>query len=135
MNEIRIRSECVAAIERHARENAAEECCGLLVGHAGKIERVIRAENAADNPASGYEIAPKELIPLLRGIREAGDELLGIYHSHPRSDNFPSRTDVEMAAYPDAAYFIFSPVAPAGKSLRAFSIRDGAITELAIEIV
>lgn len=110
------------------------ECCGLLTGRGGAISDVIAARNAAENPATRYEIAPKVLIPLLREIRESGDELLGIYHSHPRSENFPSPRDVEMAAYPAVAYFIFSPLVPPDKSLRAFSIRDGVVTELEIEI-
>jgi desampylase len=134
-NRVRIERGCVQAIEQRARENLSVECCGLLTGRAAVISQIIPARNAAENPANGYEIAPNELIPLLRAIRESGQELLGIYHSHPRSENVPSRTDVEMAAYPGAAYFIFSPLASPEKSLRAFSIRDGEFAELAIEIV
>lgn len=132
---IRIERACIEAIEKHARENLAVECCGLLTGRGGVISQVVAARNAAENPATSYDVGPEELILLLRGIRESGQELLGIFHSHPRSENFPSSEDVEMAAYPEAAYFIFSPLAPPEKSLRAFCIRDGAITELAIETV
>jgi [CysO sulfur-carrier protein]-S-L-cysteine hydrolase len=134
-NRIRIERACVEAIEKHAREDLSVECCGLLTGRGGVISQVIAARNAAENPATGYEIAPKELIPLLRAIRESGLQLLGIYHSHPRSENFPSPKDIEMTAYPGSACFIFSPLAPPEKSLRAFSILEGAVTELAIETV
>lgn len=135
MNSIRIERSCAREIEQHARENLGVECCGLLTGRDGLVSQVIAARNAAESPAIGYEVAAEELIPLLRRIRESGLELLGIYHSHPHSENFPSPKDIEMAAYPDAAYFIFSPLVPPEKSLRAFSICAGAVAELALEIV
>jgi proteasome lid subunit RPN8/RPN11 len=71
----------------------------------------------------------------MREIRAAGLELLGIYHSHPNSDNQPSARDVERAYYPDAAYFILSAHANAPDPIRAFSIRDGRRIELRIQIV
>jgi [CysO sulfur-carrier protein]-S-L-cysteine hydrolase len=134
-NAIYIARDCVKAMEAHARENSEEECCGLLAGRSGAITRAIAARNVAENPATNYEIAPVEIIRKLREIRRAGLELLGIYHSHPRSENLPSPKDVELAAYPDAAYCILSPLVPPEKSVRAFLIRDGLVTELAIEIV
>ena len=41
----------------------------------------------------------------MREMRAAGLELLGIYHSHPNGENEPSPRDVELAYYPEAAYF------------------------------
>jgi len=68
----------------------------------------------------------------MREIRSAGLQLLGIYHSHPHGANEPSRTDVERAYYPDAAYFIISPHAHAEQPVRAFAIRDGVVSELQV---
>lgn len=132
---IRIERDCIKAIECHARENPDVECCGLLAGRDEIIERAMPAPNAAANPTTGYEIAPENIFRMLRQIREEGLELLGIYHSHPRSENVPSPRDVELACYPDTAYFIFSPLRGPEKNLRAFLIRDGAARELSIEIV
>ncbi|HTV58156.1 MAG TPA: M67 family metallopeptidase [Verrucomicrobiae bacterium] len=132
---IRILRACLITIESHAGENPAVECCGLLAGRDGTIERAMPALNAAGNPATAYEIAPENIFRMLREIRAERLELLGIYHSHPRSENVPSPRDLELAGYPDTAYFIFSPAVPREKSLRAFSIRDGRAAELAIEIV
>jgi len=132
---VRIERACLNAIESHARENAAVECCGLLAGSGGIIQRAIPARNAAENPATGYEIAPEEIFRMLRQIRDEQQELLGIYHSHPRSENIPSPRDIELACYPDTAYFIVSPLPAAAKQVRAFSICDGRVAELAIEIV
>jgi [CysO sulfur-carrier protein]-S-L-cysteine hydrolase len=122
------------ALQAHAQGEPDNERCGLLAGHGGVITRVLHASNIAADPATQYEIAPAELFHLMREIRGAGLQLLGIYHSHPHGANEPSRTDVERAYYPDAAYFIISPDAHAEKPVRAFSIRDGSVSELQIII-
>lgn len=132
---IRVAAECLRGMENHARENPAVECCGLLSGSDETITRALPARNAAENPAASYEIAPQEIVRMLRDMRESKLEFLGIYHSHPRSENAPSPSDLSLAYYSEAVYFIFSPLAAPGKSVRAFSICDGRATELAIEIV
>ena len=114
-------------------QNRQQECCGLLAGRGGVIVRDFPATNALAS-ATEYEIAPKELFQHMRGIREAGLELMGIYHSHPNGDNKPSPRDIERAYYPEVAYFIVSPQKDAPKPVRAFSIQNGKTVELNIEI-
>lgn len=99
------------------------------------IARIFRATNVAGNFATTYEMAPQELFSLVREIRAAGLELMGIYHSHPNGKNEPSPRDVELAYYPDTAYLIISPQPNAARPVRAFSIRGDRATELEIEIV
>ena len=134
MDEIRLARDVAAEILNHVRSNPEEECCGLLAGRHGVIARAYQARNAAQHLATAYEIAPKELFRIMREIRAAGLELLGIYHSHPKGDNQPSPRDVERAYYPGAAYFILSPRADAPEPIRAYSIRDGRWTQLEITI-
>ncbi len=120
-------------LERGRREPTAE-CCGLLAGRDGVITHLLPAVNVAPDPAKGYEIAPKEIVEMMREFREQGLEFLGIYHSHPHGKNEPSARDIELAYYSEAIYFIVSPMADAPKPVRPFSIRDGRVTELEIEI-
>ena len=115
-----------------ARSAGGEECCGLLAGRDAAITGILPARNAAQRPESEYEIAPEELFRLMREIRGAGLEMLGIYHSHPSGGNSPSASDVERAFYPEAAYFIVSPHGDPGRAVRAFAIRNGAVAELEI---
>jgi proteasome lid subunit RPN8/RPN11 len=135
MDEIRLARDVAAEILSHARSKPDEECCGLLAGRCGVLTCALPALNAAGHPASTYEIAPKELFCIMHEIRKAGLEFLGIYHSHPNSDNQPSARDIERAYYPDAAYFILSAHADAPDPIRAFSIRDGKWMELRIQVV
>jgi proteasome lid subunit RPN8/RPN11 len=134
-NTIRVQDGVLFALQAHAQGEPDHERCGLLAGRDGMISRVLHAHNIAGDLATHYEIAPAELFQLMREIRGAGLQLLGIYHSHPHSANEPSRTDVARAYYPDAAYFIISPQPDAEKPVRAFSIHDGSVLELKILVV
>ncbi len=127
-----VQAVVAAQIVACGKETPTRECCGLLAGRDGMITRAYPALNAASDPATQYEIAPAELFRLMREIRGAGLQLLGIYHSHPHGPIEPSRTDVARAYYPDAAYFIISPDAHAEKPVRAFAIRDGVVSELQV---
>jgi [CysO sulfur-carrier protein]-S-L-cysteine hydrolase len=133
-NRIRVRAGIVEEMLRIARSEPVMECCGLLAGVGGVITKIFPAKNALASPTA-YEVAPQELFPLFRRMREEGLEHLGIYHSHPASENFPSPSDIELAGYPNEAYFIISLLPDAPHPVRAFSIRDGRVEELEIVIV
>jgi [CysO sulfur-carrier protein]-S-L-cysteine hydrolase len=131
---IRIRAGIVEEMLHHARSEPGMECCGLLAGAGGVITKMFPAKNALASPTA-YEVAPQELFQLFRRMREEELEHLGIYHSHPAGEHVPSPRDIELAAYPNEAYFIISPLPAALHPVRAFSIRDGHVEELEIEIV
>lgn len=109
----------------HARESVPDECCGLIGGSAeGLAASIYRLKNVAPNPLVTYEAAPEDLFAAQRSMRERSEQLLGIYHSHPRADDpTPSATDVRLAYYPAAVYFI---VGLGGRepNLRAFRISE-----------
>jgi [CysO sulfur-carrier protein]-S-L-cysteine hydrolase len=132
--EIRVRAEIVEEMLRIARSEPRMECCGLLAGVGGVITRIFPAKNALASPTA-YDVAPQELFQLFQRMREEELEHLGIYHSHPASENVPSPRDIELAAYPNEAYFIISLLPAAPNPVRAFSIRDGRVQELKIQIV
>ena len=110
----------------HARACLPEECCGLLGGRKGEARSVYRLRNIARDARIAYEAAPEELFAAQREMRVRGEELLGIYHSHPRSaDPAPSATDVRLAFYPSAVYFIIGFTDEGECALRAFRVSEG----------
>jgi proteasome lid subunit RPN8/RPN11 len=127
---IRILSVVLRQIIEHVRRDPLVECCGLLAGCENQITRAYPAENVAAHPAIRYEVGPRELVNLTRQIREEGLELLGIYHSHPNATEVPSETDVAAAGYPGVACLIVSHASARLPRIRAFSIRDGQVSEL-----
>ncbi|MFN2452655.1 MAG: M67 family metallopeptidase [Pyrinomonadaceae bacterium] len=113
----------------HARASDPLECCGLIGGVTGDgdirmARTVYRLRNAAANPRVAYEAAPEELFAAQKFLRGRGEQLLGIYHSHPRSiDPVPSEADVRLAFYPSAVYFIIG-LGGEQAVLRAFLIDE-----------
>jgi proteasome lid subunit RPN8/RPN11 len=84
----------------HARETAPAECCGVLVGRAGDVVDAIRTRNAANRPTR-FLIDPRDHFDAIRAARNRGLDVVGYYHSHPRSPARPSETDVAEATYPN----------------------------------
>lgn len=125
------RNSVLGAMLEAARHQLPEECCGLAAGAGEVVTELFPLRNALASPHA-YFAEPAELIRTLRQIRERGLRHLGIYHSHPSGDNFPSASDVDLAYYPSSVYFIVNPREGASHALRAFSIAAGRVTELAI---
>ena len=109
----------------HARAAAPAECCGLVSGAGkGRAQAVYPFRNVAADPLVGYEAAPEDLFAAQREMRARGEELLAIYHSHPRaSDPLPSETDVRLAYYPAAIYLIIG-LGSSTPVMRAFRISE-----------
>jgi len=125
MPPIQLRREHVEAMIAHARETAPEECCGLIGGVSEtRAVTLYRLRNVTPNPELGYEAAPEELFAAQRQMRDRGEGLLAIYHSHPRAANpSPSETDVRLAYYPSAKYLIIG-LGGADAVIKAFSISE-----------
>ena len=125
MPPIQLRREHVEAMISHAREAAPKECCGLIGGSSdSRALTLYRLRNVTPHPESAYEAAPEDLFAAQRQMRERGESLLAIYHSHPRSsDPQPSDTDVRLAYYPSAKYLIIG-LGGSEAIIRAFSISE-----------
>ena len=131
---VRIERAIFDRLLAEARSSSQIECCGLLAGRDRVISAILPAQNALQS-ATTYEIAPGELFALFRRIRAEALEHLGIYHSHPTGENFPSHLDLERAFYPEAAYLIVCPHPASSCPIRAFQIIEGRAHELSLQIV
>ena len=116
----------------HAREEAPNECCGMVAARDGDAVRVYRARNAAASPYR-YEIDGAEQYAIQMDIDEAGLDLGAIYHSHTRREPYPSQTDINLAFYPDSLYVIIG-LANGEPDVRAFTIRDGQVAEAELAV-
>ena len=118
-----IPAELRAELTAHAREEAPNEACGLLVRRNGVAERYVRGRNAAGSPYRfELEVAPETWF-----LEDEGYEL-AVFHSHPASPPRPSRTDVEnIGLWQGRPYLILSL---AGDSLGGWTITNGRIESL-----
>jgi proteasome lid subunit RPN8/RPN11 len=112
----------------HAREDAPNECCGIIAGQDGRAEKLFRAKNA-EASRWRYEVDSKDLYRIWKECQENGWEFLVVYHSHVESEASPSPTDVRRASWPDAYYVLVSLQEPESPVVRAFRIVDGQVSE------
>jgi len=129
---MRIARSLIDEVVAHARQEAPEECCGMIAGRDGQATRVLRAENAAHSPLR-YELDPREQLRLMEDLDAAGEELAAIYHSHTGSAPYPSQTDINLAFYPESLYVI-AGVAADEPEVRAYRILDGRVEEVELEV-
>ena len=116
----------------HALADAPNECCGMLATLDGDAVELYRAANAAASPLR-YEIDGAEQYRIQMAIDDHDHELGAIYHSHTRSDPYPSQTDINLAFYPEALYVIVGVAGPE-PVVRAFTIRGGEVGETELEV-
>ncbi|MDQ3720096.1 MAG: M67 family metallopeptidase [Actinomycetota bacterium] len=117
-------------IVAHAREDAPNECCGLLRTDGEEAQELVRVVNERASPY-GFELGFKGLMT----ANEWDDEGYGVavYHSHPRSAPKPSQTDINLAQYPNWVWVI---VSLAGEpDIRAWRIADGKVFEEELTVV
>jgi proteasome lid subunit RPN8/RPN11 len=106
----------------------------MIAARDGEAVAVHRLENTAHSPLR-YEMDGKELLKVYTAIEDAELELGAIYHSHTRSQPYPSQTDINLAFYPDSLYVIVGLAAGPEAEVRAYTIRDGQVAEAPLELV
>jgi proteasome lid subunit RPN8/RPN11 len=131
---VKIPRPLVNQLLHHAQRGGRHEICGLVTGRDGHPTRAVPVTNIAATPATRYEMDPKGLIDALRGMREAGETLFAIYHSHPSSPPAPSAMDTAQANYPEALYLIVSLNTKGMLEMRGYRLRDGVFDEVRLEV-
>jgi proteasome lid subunit RPN8/RPN11 len=104
---LQIRDAVWESLVAHARDEAPNECCGLLVGSAESIDDSVRTRNLEASPTR-FRVDPAEHIALNRRLRSTNQRVIGAYHSHPGSPASPSPSDNAEAFYPEFIYLIVS---------------------------
>lgn len=105
---LRLSADAREAIHAHGRETYPHECCGFMIGSKGAVRTARRihrlANQRTDRAHDRYEIDPLDWIRVDRTLGD-GEEVIGIYHSHPDHPSRPSEFDREHA-HPYMSYLI-----------------------------
>jgi proteasome lid subunit RPN8/RPN11 len=115
-----IPGEIRRALEEHAREEAPNEACGLVLLRDGRAERYERGRNALGSPYR-FEL---DIDPEVWFLEDEGYEL-AVFHSHPASPPRPSRTDVERIGLWEGRPYLILRLDTG--ELAAWRIRDGQV--------
>lgn len=124
----------VKEMTEHARRDFPHEACGIVASAAGRPIKVFTMSNADRSPYT-YRLDPKEQLQVFDEIEREGWELFGIYHSHTKTDAYPSETDLRLAFYPQAHYLIVSLQDPESPELRCHRIVDGVVDEEEVRVL
>ena len=123
-----IASALLEQVFAHARREAPNECCGLVALEDGHAVATYEVENLAASPLR-FEVDGAKLAPLLLEIEDAGRQA-AIYHSHTRSEPYPSQTDVNFARWwPGYEWLIVGLASGAEALARSFMISEGGVIE------
>ncbi len=118
-----------------AQHSPDTEVCGLIGAKDGEPRSVYPVTNVAREPGRLFAMDPREQIGAMRRMREGGETLFAIYHSHPHAPAEPSHADLEQAAYPDALYLIISLNTEGVLEMRGYRLADGRVHPVELEVV
>lgn len=131
---IHLDSDLYGAMLAHAFDCHPEESCGLLAGpDSADIRRVFPTTNVLHS-ATNYTIDPTEHLHAIREAEAQDWEIIGVFHSHPHTEGFPSVTDVRLAPDPSWLYVIVGMEDLDQPAVRAYRIVGGEITEEQLEV-
>ena len=132
MASLEIAQQFIDEMIAHAREDDPNECCGILIGENGKVIATRRVTNIVEekNKPFRYQMAPLEYASIDEECSANGWTLWGFYHSHTRSQAYPSKTDQNLAfwpgttdpIWPDSFYLLVSLENQDTPVVRAYSI-------------
>ena len=132
---MRIARSMLDEIVAQARDEAPNECCGIVGSREGRAVELFKARNDKASPLA-YNIDGRDLQRIYDEIDEGGLDVGIIYHSHTRSDPEPSQTDINLASpfFPDVVYLIVGVKDPERDDIRAWRIRDGKVSAAELEV-
>ncbi len=133
MAAIRIEPAALAVMIDHAKREAPNECCGLLVAEAGAVVEAVPTRNESASPTR-YRVDSREHFALIRSLRGSQRTIAGAYHSHPASAAVPSPTDVAEAWDSELLYVIVSLQDAANPDVLAYRIRDGSVFPVPLHV-
>lgn len=136
---MRISKELLDELVSHVLEDPRNELCGVVAvadeGEPGtrRATAVHRAANLHASPLR-FEIEPLELLRLNTEIEDRGEAIGAIYHSHVRSDPYPSQTDINYAAGWPGVEWVIVGIAGEEPQVRSYLIEDGQVREVELEV-
>jgi len=126
MSKLRIPSAILSQITAHARKELPNECCGYLAAKDGVITSCYEMYNVDQSPEH-FSLDPKEQFAVIKQIRERGEQLTAVYHSHPETPARPSQEDIRLAYDPQLSYVICSMENGSG-DIKSFKIQNGSVS-------
>ena len=137
---MQVRREVFDAIAAHARRESPRECCGLLIGTDLEVIEAVATANVAAEPLRRYQVSPVDHFTQMKRGREVASQgaaavnVIGVYHSHPRSAPVPSPTDLEEA-FEEFLYIIAGQLDDSWSlEFRAYRLQRGKFEDVQLAV-
>ena len=128
MQKIKLSETDKKILSEYSENQKPNESCALLFGKNDQILDLFLTENIEKSPVN-FTISNKQLIEGYKIAEEKKMEVIGIFHSHPDSDAYPSNTDKKFMQSNPVAWIIYSGI---NKNFRAY-ILESDIVEIPID--
>jgi proteasome lid subunit RPN8/RPN11 len=115
-------------LSQYSENQKPNESCALLFGKNNQVLDIFLTENIEESPIN-FTISNEQLIEGYKMAENKKMEIIGIFHSHPNSDAFPSNTDKKFMQSNPVVWIIYSGI---NKNFRAFVLESETI-EISIE--
>ena len=133
---MRIPQDLLDQIVEHARRDAPNECCGFIAAKDGVATRLYPARNMRAS-ALAFQIDDREQIRIHNEIddnEEREGQLAAVYHSHTRTEPYPSQTDINFARpWGPAMEWVIVGLDGERATVRSYLIEDGRVHEVPID--
>ena len=97
-------------------------------------QQLLSGQKHSEQPQQRFQLDAAQQISAMAKMRDQGEELFAIYHSHPTAPATPSITDLELASYPDALYLIISLNTKGILEMRGFKIENKTAKEIGLSL-
>ena len=128
MQKIKLSETDKKILSEYSENQKPNESCAILFGKNDKVLDLFLTENIEKSPLN-FTISNKQLIEGYKIAEEQEMEVIGIFHSHPDSDAYPSNTDKKFMQSNPVAWVIYSGI---NKNFRAYLLETD-IVEIPIE--
>ncbi len=112
----------------HAENGKPYESCAILFGNDDIVSEIFLTKNIEESPVN-FTISNEQLIEGYKVAEEKKMEVIGIFHSHPDSDAYPSNTDKKFMISNPVVWMIYSGM---NKNFKAYLLEKD-ITEIPIK--
>ena len=128
MKKIILKQSDKKILSQYSENQKPNEACAILFGKNNEVLDIFLTENIDDSPVN-FTISNKQLIEGYKIAEDKKMDVIGIFHSHPNSDAFPSSTDRKFMQSNPVVWIIYSGI---NKNFRAFILESDSI-EIQIE--
>jgi len=110
-------------LSEYSENHKPYESCALLFGKDNQVSDLFLTENIEKSPVN-FTISNEQLIEGYKIAEEKKVDVIGIFHSHPNSDAFPSNTDKKFMQSNPVVWIIYSGI---NKNFKAFLLESNII--------